>query len=270
MLARRMGACLVLTALLSACGFYVPDPHEFYEPKSNDTLFQNMILNNIKCELHKGIQLTLDRFNVPENPRVSWIKNWGAAVTLHFTIDETGGLSPSVLYTPPPPFSLFFDVGASAHSTREEDMDVTYAFQDLIAEGRLRQGCTNENGILIQSDLDIANFIQKHVELLTIPGTLPADGKAIAHSWNYKVTFVASYNADLNPSWTFKRVTVDGAGKLLGISRMKTTNLIITFAPTAIEATAGAPAELDEAGTTAHDIARIGQATAAANRSNAR
>jgi hypothetical protein len=260
---------IALGPTLGGCGLYVPQPHEVYENQSNDTLFQNVILNNVKCELHKGVQATLDQLNNPENPRVSWIKDWGAKAALAFTVDETGSVNPSVSFTPPPPFSLFFDIGASAHATREEDMDVTYAFRDLLNEGRIGR-CDHENGILIQSDLDIGKFIEKHVYLLTIPGTLPSNIKAIANDWQYKVTFVASYNADLNPSWTFKHVSVNSSGKLLGASRSKTTNLIITFSPISSRATAGNPAQLNAEGLLVHDAAKIGQATASANISSSR
>lgn len=68
---------IALLPVFSGCGLYVPQAHELYEDRSNDTEFQNVVISNIKCELHKGIQDTLDHFNNPENQRVSWIKNWG-------------------------------------------------------------------------------------------------------------------------------------------------------------------------------------------------
>lgn len=136
-------------------------------------------------------------------------------------------------------------------------------------EGRIEK-CDHENGILIQSDLDIGKFIEKHVYLLTIPGTLPSDTSAIANSWTYKVTFVASFNADINPSWTFKHVAVNSSRKLLSAMRSKNSNFVMTFAPIASAATLVKPATLDQEGSVAHDAARIGQATATANVSNAR
>jgi hypothetical protein len=57
-----------------------------------------------------------------------------------------------------------------------EEVAFTYAFQELlngITSSNAPKKCDNENGVLIQSDLDIADFIFKNVFITTIPNTTP-------------------------------------------------------------------------------------------------
>ena len=83
--------------LLSGCGLFVPQPHEFYEPGNSDAIFLNTIVNNIKCELKKGAYESLAYLG--NNPEAAWLRQWGAKVDLTFTTGETGGFNPSVVLT---------------------------------------------------------------------------------------------------------------------------------------------------------------------------
>jgi hypothetical protein len=280
------GLLLVLTAsvFLAGCGLKVPQPHEPYEATSNDTDFINIIFNNVKCELRRGYVKIKSAEGGTPMPRVDWIDGWGAKAELKFTTDEMGTVAPGVLFKPPLPFGLGIGVSASTHATRTEDSAVTYAFADLWTEAKnaaLRDkktavdvgNCDNQNGVLIQSDLDIDNFLFKYVSLTTIPGTvLPHNQNVLFDTLTYTVTFVASYDANITPTWTLKRATVDGSAKLLDANRTKTSNLVITFsgatpaqAPAPGKAaTPAAPASLSSEGQLAHLAASIGQSVATA------
>ena len=110
--------------------------------------------------------------------------------------------------------------------------------------------------------------------LTTIPGTILPDKQSVLYNaLSYSVTFVASYDANITPTWTLKRVTVNGSGKLLDAWRTKTSNLIITFsaatpATPATPTTAASPANLTLEGLLAHLTAAIGQAVATASQAN--
>ncbi|HTV26970.1 MAG TPA: hypothetical protein VMF32_04235 [Xanthobacteraceae bacterium] len=244
---------------------FVPEPHQFYEAKSNDTDFTNVIINNVKCELHKGVQDIVAPSSGTPNNLVQWLRTWGSKVDLKFTVDEMSSLNPGAAFKPPPPFSWGLGLGGSAHATRDEDISFTYAFKDLLAQGRINK-CDNENGILIQSDLQIGDWIAKHVQLATIPGTIPGTGMPSYDTVTYTLTFVASYSANATPTWTFKHVTVDPSGSLISLSRSKTSTLILTLSPAA-PATDNKPATLNPDGLTAHNAAVIGQAVGVANQS---
>ena len=268
------GASLALVG----CALTVPKPHEFYEDKSNDLDFTNVVLNNIKCELRRGYEKVKAAEGGKPNPRVDWLDAWGAKAELKFTTEELDAIAPGALFKPPPPFSLGVGASTTAHSTRIDDSAVTYAFSDLWAEAQnaaKRDGksdvgvenCDNQNGILIQSDLDIDNFLYKYVSLATIPGTIVPDKQnTLYNTLSYSVTFVASYDANITPTWNFKHVTFDGSGKLLDASRTKTSNLIITFSA-ATQAKPDTPASLSAEGQMAHLAAAIGQAVATASQS---
>jgi hypothetical protein len=260
-------ACIMFP--LGGCGLVVPKPHEFYEAKSNDTDFVNVVFNNVKCELHGAIQEIVNAPGASGSPRAQMIKSWGAKAELKFTTDELESFDPGAMFKPPPPFSLGLGLAASAHSTRTEDVAATYALQNLLSE-RAVGACPNENGILIQSDLDIKGFLFKYVSISAIPGTLPTGKDTPFDTLTYTVNFVASFDANATPTWTFKHVTVNPSGKLFDASRTKTSNLIVTFSPivkTATTASAQAPVRLDDQGLLAHSAAVIGQAVAVSTQS---
>ncbi len=250
---------------LPGCGLFIPGPHEIYEAKSNDEDFVNVIFNNIKCELRNSGLKILNGPGAAGNPRVQWLARWGAKVDLKFTTDEAGSFNPGVLFNPPPPFSLGLNLASSGRATRIEDAAVTYGFAELTKQGK-PVDCANEDGILIQSNLDIDGFLFKYVNLLSIPGTLPSDDPKMYDTLTYQVTFVASFDANITPTWTFRHVTVDPSGKLLDAQRTKTSNLIITFShvdQSGPAAQGPAAVSLDQQGQLAHLAAVIGQAVAA-------
>jgi hypothetical protein len=85
----------------SGCGMYVPAMQEFYEKSENtpdEKTFENAIINNIKCEVHKGVQRALDDFDDIKhpNPKIQWLRGWGVTVSLKITADEKSGFNPGV------------------------------------------------------------------------------------------------------------------------------------------------------------------------------
>lgn len=265
--------------ILGGCGLFVPKPHEFYEAKSDDTGFVNVILNNVKCELRNAVVNIMAAPHATDNRRLAWIPRWGAASALQFTVNETGAVNPGALFTPPPPFSLGIELTSSTSATRIENVAWTYSFQDLLDEYRKlaatgkapsTASCVNEGGILIQSDLEIGRFLKKYADISTTPGNLmPVDKYVPFDTVTYTVTFVVTYSAGISPVWKLQRVTVP-SGKLLDASRSKTSNLIVTFSRVASRASPEEPATLSPLGVAAQNAAVSGQATAVSSRAIAR
>jgi len=69
----------------------VPEMHEFYSKQDNEKFNENDIVNQIKCELHKGVQDTLAEASgggAFSGNSIEWLRQWGATVTLTLTVDE--------------------------------------------------------------------------------------------------------------------------------------------------------------------------------------
>lgn len=253
---------VLCTSFLSGCGLFVPKPHEIYEAKSNDMEFQNVIINNVKCELHRAVQQILHPPHGSPSKLTEWVKKWGAKVDLTFQTDEAGNFNPGAAFDPPGIFSLGLGLQSSAHATRIEEFAVTYAFLDLLNEGDIPDTCVNENGIMIQSDLDIKDFLVKHILLTTNPDTItvnPKNDNQFYDTLSYTIVFTASYSANATPTWTLKHVTVNPSGNFLEISRSKMTTLLIAFSG-ATPASSTGPAKLFPEGLTAYNASLIGKA----------
>jgi hypothetical protein len=268
---------LFLPAALSGCGFFVPEKEIFPQGKYDQGNFESTIVKNIKCELHRGVQTALDELG--ESPRSRFLKDWGAQVQLKITADEMSGLTPgATLTTPlensvkvfpvggnvvsPQSVSLGLGLSGTAHATRVETISFTYSFQDLLAEGR-RGPCNYENGVMIQSDLKIGQFIYDKMLIATDPGAAAAfiSKKASPFTvFSDQITFVASFGGSVTPTWKFARVSVDPTGTLFNATRTRTHDVLITLGP-AKQATPNSPAVLSTAAQAVHNANLIGSAT---------
>lgn len=266
----------MLPAALGGCGLFVPEKDIFRTDKNAEGNFETLIVNNIKCELHKGVQDALK--DLGESPRSEFLRKWGAIVQLKITVDETSGLNPGgSLTTPfansvktfpvggnvtsPQSFSLGFGVSGTAHATRVETISFTYAFEDLLAEGP--QGpCNYENGVMIESDLKIAQFIYDKMLIATDPGLATAfKTKGSPFSvFSDEITFVATFGGNITPTWKFARASANPTGTLFGASRMNTDDVIITLGEVTKPATATSPAQVSTQAQNVHNANLIGSA----------
>jgi hypothetical protein len=260
---------LAASTFLAGCGLFTPEMEEFYEPQSIQKLFENTIINNVKCELTKVVQEAVDKYD-PDTPGMfkqeRWLRSWGALVTFKLTVDEKSGLGPSVNFTPiPSPFSLALGASGTADATRTETIAFSYAFSDLLKENKrhpLRSCTENENGVFIKSDLKIGQFIENKTFVASVPGTTLNPPTASPYStFSYDITFVASYGGTANPAWTFTRVAVD-SGTLLTATRTRTHEITITLGPVVVPATSKAAAQLSPTAQDIHLSTLIGNSVA--------
>ncbi len=247
--------------------------------KEDAGVFENIIVNNIKCELHRGVQDTLDYFG--DDARIQWLKTWGATVTLKISVDEKSGLNPGVSLTTPlensikafpvggnvtTPQSIALALGGSgsADATRVETIAFTYSFKDLLTEGRIDNPCDHEDGVMIQSDLKIGQFIFDKSFIATVPGSVESKKKASPFSvFSYQLTFVASFGGNITPTWKFARISVNPTSPFFNASRTKTNDVTVTLGP-ATPATAKSPAQVSPQVNEVHFAKLIGQAVATA------
>jgi len=274
-----------MSAVLGGCGLTVPKM-QVLAPASDEKFDENDIVNQIKCELHKGLQETLAQYgqNGPYyGNSIDWIRKWGAKVTLTLTVDEKGGLNPGLTFFAPMAnrvftfnsggpvtraqnFTLGLGLQASADATRKEAIGFTYSFADLLAENPIRGKCDNENGILIHSDLKIGEFIENKAFVAKVPGsvTTAKAGESPYSTFSYEATFVVIFGGSVTPTWNLARLSANVASPFLNAVRTKTQDVIITLGPIDQPATPTKPPALTTEAQNAHLAALIGQAVAQA------
>lgn len=276
----RTAFCAGLGVAVSGCGLFVPEMQPFFESPTDELKFENIIVNNVKCELRHAVIETERRLATVHSQHpgndISWLEQQGATVTLKLAVDEKSALNPGVTYsdTPPLPFSLGLGNNNSLDATRTETIAFTYSFYDLLHQRGidLRAPCDHEDGVFIQSDLKIKDFILSKVFLAKVPGSVvitdvPGKRATVVASpfttFSYQATFVIAHGVNGTPSWKFTRIAVNPSGTFLSASQQRTQDLTITIGPTT-RATASHPATPSAEAIAVHNAALIGQAVATA------
>jgi hypothetical protein len=252
---------VIAAVSVGGCGLNVPEMQEWYEPREQQKITENRLINHIKCELHKGVDDAIDKYygaGKRSGLSAEWIKSWLATVTLKLTVDEKGTANPGISWVRPlsdtRTFSLGAGVNGSSDATRIETISFTYPLKDLRTAGKIVNPCSNPREVLIEGDLKIGQFLDKKVFLTTVPGTIIGPYSA----FSYQVTFAVVYGGTITPSWRLVELTVNPDSPFLSATRTRTHDVTITLAPP------GDPAAAEAAAI--HNAALIGQAVASAIR----
>lgn len=253
-------------AFLSACGAVVPNMQEFYEGKEDQKNNELRIIGQVQCELREGVRNAIRAFRhlPPPSQNVDWLTGWGAKVNLDIVADEKGSINPGASFTRTFPSDKFtFGMGGnfSSNATRDETVEFTYAFSDLLRQPETT--CTHVDNILIKSDLKIGEFIMNKAFLASVPGVARMPYSVFSE----KITFVVMASGSATPTWEFVDVTAGTGDPFVSASRTKTHTLTMTLAPVEQPATKGTPTRLIPEGEAIHHAAIFGQATANAIRS---
>lgn len=273
----NLASTVILTSL-SGCGLYVPEkdllhPNDI-DPRngmSRQGKIESNIIANIRCEITKGVYRALATGNVP------WLAGWGASVSLNLTWEEQGSVNPGINYTTPfgrlgETFTVAAGLSSSAKATRTEAITFTLENRVLLKEAMLTARTSTgldcsllEEGWTVQSNLKIDEFIYDKASVAGGHGarTRPIDYPQFS-TFQETITFVVTVGGTATPSWKFIRLTVNPGGEFLSASRIKTSQIIITFGPLAQAASRAGPAELAVQSAVQHQAAIIGGSTAAA------
>jgi hypothetical protein len=284
---------LSASALLAGCGLYVPEMQPFFEPESREKAFENIIVNNVKCELRNAVIETMEmlRTSTPySGENIDWLLDQGATVALKLSVDEKSSLNPGITFSDPLqnavkvfpqggnvtiPRSFTGNLGSanSIDGTRTEIIAFTYSFYDLLHEQGIQpylgKPCDNEGGVFIQSDLKIRQFILNKVFLAKVPGSVivhPVGGAPVPvaspfSTFSYEVTFVASFGLNGTPTWNLTTLSANPSSPLFSGSHQRTQDLLITIGKTT-RATTKRPAVPSAEAVSLHNAALIGQAVA--------
>jgi hypothetical protein len=239
-----------------------------------------LILNHIKCEIHEGVYATLyDPRFFPQTPTtgksVDWLLAWGAKVSYVLTVDEKGSFNPGLSYKNAlERAGTFVSIGGgiqtSTEAQRKETGAVTYAFSDLLKES-LPPNCSDQDGILIHSDLKIKEFISNKVFVTRVPGTVPvkpgvidASKPQVLNAFSDEITFTVVYGGSVTPSWTFVRLSVNPTSPLISATRSKIQYVTITLGPVQVPSNPTTAAQLTTEAQAIDNANLIGHAVASA------
>jgi hypothetical protein len=277
MSAIRIFAACVFAATLAGCGLFTPDKDLFVDDNdhkpglpSPEGDFENTIVGHINCELEQGL------FQAQLLPNSKWLKSWGVEVTLAITADELNQLNPTASVIQPigtaasmQSFTFGFGASGTAHSTRLETIAYTLSTAKLLKHANERAAknngvvscATDQKGVMIKSDLKIAQFIYDKVSIEPEELTSGNPYWPPLNTFQDQITFVIAFGGTLNPMWKFTKVSVDPSSTLFSATRTKTNNLTITFGPYSPPSENG-PASLSASAQTLHAAAVFGSATA--------
>ncbi len=133
----------------------------------------NDVVKRIKCDLTRAVH---DK--ALEDPRFRFLTQWSAKVHLTVAVDNTATVNPGATIIHPlkhagTSSSLGLGAGLNTEAVRTEDIEFFLAFPNLLDEfGKMDRktfeeryhDCQFENGVLLQSDLDLKSIFDKALE----------------------------------------------------------------------------------------------------------
>ena len=187
------------------------------------------------------------------------MSNWGAAVQLTLTVEESGGVAPGVSVSNPigpvirnfssgdvivsRSFAFGLGLSAMATSTRKVVINLIYPITSLqlppptsteVLTAEICATATPRGYIVTHNNLRIAETLSAGLLAFQVegPDALLPNGSGGTQALQHQVTFRIESAGGVTPIWTLARVTASTPGReLVGISRNRTQDLIITFGP---------------------------------------
>lgn len=244
---------LVLATTLSACGTYVPQLHEAWEPADvSDPSLVQRIKQSIYCELRTAVYNQKGQA-ATANPGGEAIPNdWGAQITLTLQVDESGSISPGATWNRSLGGTDLFTLGGGATiSSDASRIDKYYSYFSAI---QLKQNLGSpdtscmefdESGHLVALDrrgstplisgkLGIEAWLKGAlIQQNAIPSSPELKGsfkKLEVLSYDVKFTIVTS--ASITPTWKFVTFTAGASGgTFASAGRTRTHELLLTLGP---------------------------------------
>jgi len=253
-----IGLALSLSGL-AGCALSVPGMQRLGETAADEASRENNLAIHIRCELRQAVAGALAEESMPGNRiaegySASWLRGWGAKVSLVLTVDEKAAVAPGLTVNNPMKniISTFSSGGnvpsqqnatqtvggsLSSDATRAETVSFFYPFTDLIAEHDRIVAARNApespcsgGGALVDGDLRIADFMRAKVLMSRVPGTLiRKSGQSPFDTLTYHITFIEAATGTFTPAWKLERLTISPTPPLLNGSRTRTDDLTITM-----------------------------------------
>ena len=94
----------------------------------------------------------------------------------------------------------------------------------------LERSCPASNGVRMEGDLQIEDFIRRKITAGSAPGVIGRKSGAPPYDvFNYQVTFLVTNGGSFAPSWKLYPISINQSGPLLAGNRAKTNDMLITL-----------------------------------------
>ena len=268
----RVFLVIAIALATDACGLTVPENHPFTDntvDKAGHTAegdYTTNIVAHVLCEISDGL--------VASQPlQLPWLNNWGTTVTQNITTEDQSGISPGITVIQPlrnflRPFvdggnvtlaqSTSQSIGASgsANALRTETLQYTYRNIDILTH--ITKTACDKNGIFINGDLKIKDFIYDNATVAA-GGTVAFAGGAgkpwerpIFNVFTEELTFVAALGGSFTPTWKLATIQANASSNLLVAERTRTNDVVITLGPLDPHQPKDAPVQLTMAAMNQH------------------
>jgi hypothetical protein len=239
MSAKNCVLLVVSSFLLAACGLRIPEIQDFGDSVDGE-LFVEQIVSNVHCEITEAVKYVVatDKRLAAANGGVrqaAWFDGWGVQTTLLLTIDEKGGINPTVSWLPPSPVTSVFSLSGTATLSSDANRVDKLNSYDTVKKFLAAPECKRPGGaFLLQNDLGLREWLEyvilgANTGVITFPTAASFNNNVISH----EIKFVVSTSGGLTPGWKLTRVSINQSGSGLTLSRDRTHDLTITLGPIA-------------------------------------
>jgi hypothetical protein len=273
---------VAIAVSLGGCGVQVPAIEPLARSQDEVAFAINNIANHIKCQVRDAVNGTLATWANVEDDRIRWLEDWSAKVTLTITIREVTNFNPGISFntifpssvinfgnsatvTTPQMFSFGIGGQFSTDATRIEQIDFFFVFKELI---RSVGPCPRGAGPQIEGDLKFGEWLNAAALLSMTRGTISYNaGAAPFDVLSHQVNFIIIAGGNVTPTWKLVAVTANANAPLLGATRTRTDNVLMTLGPVEKQGPPTAPgppapAQPTQAVVNSHLASQIGLAVA--------
>jgi hypothetical protein len=248
----KIGVLASLAAGLGGCATITPSFRGPSQTLQAETLTEQHLIFHVQCQLATAVAdaVKLDQANAGTAPaalRATWLRDWGAKVSLVMSVNNKNNVSPSLSFTNTleNAVTVFTQNGNvttgqnrsvglgfnwSADATRSETIGFFYSFKDLLDSAIDPAKCKPSMGPYLSSDLRISDFLTKGVDISLQPGAIIRKaGESPYSTFTYEVKFIVTTGGTANPAWKLVELTANQSGNLFAASRIHTDDLTITM-----------------------------------------
>jgi hypothetical protein len=249
MSANKIALLLTSSFLLGACGLRIPEIQDFGD-STDGALFVEQIVTNINCEITEAVNYVVaqDKKLAAANGGVrqaAWFDGWGVQTTLILTLDEKGGINPTVNWLPPSPVTSVFNLSGTATLSSDANRVDKLNSYNTVKQFLAAPKCTRPGGaFLLQNDLGLREWLVDvilgaNTGVITFPAAASSNNNVLSHEIKFEVTT----SGGLTPGWKLTRVSINQSGSGLTLSRDRTHDLTITLGPTGATVVGQKPAK---------------------------
>ncbi|MFD1951545.1 hypothetical protein ACFSGX_12295 [Sphingomonas arantia] len=236
--------------VLGGCATTTPNLRNGSQTLRDETLSEQHLIYHIQCQLASAVHqaVAFDKLNAHKPPelRAKWLSEWGAKISLVLSVNNKNAFAPGLTLNHPLANAVTVfgsgdvttaqnrSVGLgftwSADATRTETIGFFYSFKELLESPIKPELCEPSIGPYLSSDLKIAEFLLKGVDISMQNGAVTRKaGESPYETFTYQVKFIVTTGGNITPAWKLVELTANQSGNLFAASRIHTDDLTITM-----------------------------------------